>query len=335
MKNYKKFTFPKSKTYIIAEVGSNHNGSVKLAKKIIINAKKAGADAVKFQTFTCKSLYSSVFLNSNKKLKRDVEKFSLNFNEFKTLSKFCKKLGITFCATPFSVHEVDFLINLNVPFIKIASMDLNNYSLIEYIAKKKIPILLSTGLSTIFEIKKSINIIKKNNCHFALLHCVAEYPPSDNFINLPKIKYLKEKFNCTVGFSDHSIGIPMALSAVANGAAIIEKHFTYDKKLPGWDHSISADFLEMKLICDYSQRINKATKFQGINVVETKSKIQSFRRSLVASRLIFKGEVITKDLLNFKRPGTGFSLDDLKKILGKKAKKNISYDTIIKKNFLC
>jgi len=317
--------------YIIAEIGSNHNGSVNLAKKIIFQAKKNGADAVKFQTFTKESLFSSVVFKNNKKLRNEVFKYALDFDQFYEIKKYCDSLDITFSATPFSKSEVDFLVkDLNVCFIKIASMDLNNYLFIDYIAKFNIPIILSTGFSTIKEISKALNIIKKNNNrNIILMHCVGEYPPKDEIINLPKIKFLQNKFSCTVGFSDHSLGIPISLAAISLGARVIEKHFTINKKLVGWDHSISLDPRELNLLVKESRRIILAIQNKGVKVVEKKEKINFFRRSIVASRLINKGEKINHDMLDYKRPGTGLSPENSKKVIGKFASKNIKKDDLV------
>lgn len=317
--------------YIIAEIGSNHNGSVNLAKKIIFEAKKNGADAVKFQTFTKESLFSSVVFKNNKKLRNEVFKYALDFEQFYEIKKYCDSLDITFSATPFSKSEVDFLVkDLNVCFVKIASMDLNNYPFIDYIAKFNIPIILSTGFSTIKEISKAFNIIKKNNNrNIILMHCVGEYPPKDEVINLPKIKFLQNKFSCTVGFSDHSLGIPISLAAISLGARVIEKHFTINKKLAGWDHSISLDPRELNLLVKESRRIILAIQNKGVKVVEKKEKINFFRRSIVASRLINKGERINHDMLDYKRPGTGLSPENLKKVIGKFASKNIKKDNLV------
>jgi N-acetylneuraminate synthase len=302
-----------------------------LAKKIIFQAKKNGADAVKFQTFTKESLFSSVVFKNNKKLRNEVFKYALDFDQFYEIKKYCDSLDITFSATPFSKSEVDFLVkDLNVCFVKIASMDLNNYPFIDYIAKFNIPIILSTGFSTIKEISKALNIIKKNNNkNIILMHCVGEYPPKDEIINLPKIKFLQNKFSCRVGFSDHSLGIPISLAAISLGARVIEKHFTINKKLVGWDHSISLDPRELNLLVKESRRIILAIQNKGVKVVEKKKKINFFRRSIVASRLINKGEKINHDMLDYKRPGTGLSPENSKKVIGKFASKNIKKDDLV------
>jgi sialic acid synthase SpsE len=322
----------KKRPFLIAEIGSNHNGSMKLAKRMIISAKKSGADAVKFQTFTVSSLFSKIVFHKNEILKKEVEKYSLREKDIIFLSKLCKKNKIIFCATPFSNNEADFLINkIKVPFIKIASMDLNNYPFVEYLAKKKIPLLLSTGFASIKEIETAILIIRKYHKKIALLHCVAEYPPSDQILNLKKIEKLKKKFSVPIGFSDHTIGTSISLAAVALGAVIIEKHFTTNKKLKGWDHSISADPAEFSFISKESKKVFKAIENREFEVVESNKKKLIFRRSIVASRNIYKGEIINSSMISFKRPGTGIPPSEISSVIGKKVKRNIEFDTLIKK----
>jgi len=313
--------------YIIAEIGNNHNGSLSLAKKMITQAKKSGANCVKFQTFSTNSLFSKKSFNNNLQLKRDSNKYTLKLNDFVKLKKFAKNKNIDFTATPFSTTEVNFLIkNLKVKLIKIASMDINNYPFIEYISKKKIPVILSTGLGSENEIKKAISILKKSKVKFAILHCISEYPPKIKKLNLNRIPHLKRKFKVPVGFSDHTIGTHSSLIALTLGASVIEKHFTLNKNMKGWDHSISANPTELKIITKFSKDINKRLGTNKIYRVETKKNTTQFRRSIVASKKITKGKKILFSDLNFKRPGDGLEPLHWKKIVGKYAKKTIEYD---------
>ena len=327
-RNFKNlFNKKKSKPYIIAEIGNNHNGSVSLAKKLIIEAKKSGADCVKFQTFSTHSLFSEKSFKNNKKLKNDSDKYTLKINDFKNLKIFAKKNKIDFTATPFSKQEVDFLIyDLNLKFIKIASMDLNNYPLIEYIAKKKVSVIISTGFGSKDEIKQAISILKKNKVKYIILHCVSEYPPKEEKLNLMRIKELIKLFKCPVGFSDHTIGTMASTTALVLGAKIIEKHFTLDKKMKGWDHSISSNPLELKMICDFSKIVKKILGKSKITRVEKLKNSKIFRRSIVAANNLKKGKKILFNDLNFKRPGDGLDPIMWKKIIGKRLKNNISYD---------
>ena len=327
-KNFNKIFKNKNDTpYIVAEIGNNHNGSLSLAKKMITKAKKSGADCVKFQTFSTNSLFSKKSFNNNLQLKKDSNKYTLKLNDFIELKKFAKNQNIDFTATPFSTTEVNFLIKrLKVKLIKIASMDINNYPFIEYISKKKIPIILSTGFGSENEIKKAISILKKNKVKFAILHCVSEYPPKIKKLNLNRIPYLKKKFRVPVGFSDHTIGTDSSLIALTLGANVIEKHFTLNKNTKGWDHSISANPIEFKIITEFSKDINKKLGTNKIYRVETKKNTNLFRRSIVANKKINKGKKILFSDLNFKRPGDGLEPSHWKKIVGKYAKKTIEYD---------
>ena len=313
--------------YVIAEIGNNHNGSINLAKKLIIQAKKAGADCVKFQTFSTESLFSKKSFLNNKKLKLDSDKYTLSLDSFKILKKFSTKNNIDFTATPFSNFEVDFLVDkLNLKFIKIASMDLNNYPFIDYISKKRIPIIISTGFGSKNEIEKAVRLLKKNRAKFILLHCVSEYPPIEKNMNISRISNLEKKFNCPVGFSDHTIGTLTSITALALGAKLIEKHFTLDKKMKGWDHAISSDPKELKEICNYAKKIKIILGTKEIFRVESKKKSIIFRRSIVAAKHLSKGKKVFFSDLNFKRPGDGLEPDKWKQIVGKTLKRNIKYD---------
>ena len=315
------------KPYIIAEIGNNHNGNFNMAKKLIYEAKRSGADYVKFQTFSTNSLFSENFLKKNKALKTQSDKFTLKLNQFQNLKKYAEKIKIGFTATPFSFEEVDFLTDkLKLKLLKIASMDLNNYPLIQYIAKKKVSIILSTGFGTKSEICKAVSILKKNKIKFSLLHCISEYPPNFKNLNLNRINHLKEFFSVPVGFSDHTIGTDASISALTLGANIIEKHFTLNKNLKGWDHSISANPSELKTICNFSKKIPEILGKKSIYRVESKKNVIQFRRSIVAARNIKVGERIKMSDLNYKRPGDGLDPIFFEKIIGKKLKKSLNVD---------
>lgn len=330
--------------YIIAELGSNHNGDMKLAKKLIMRAKEAGADCVKFQSWSKDTIFSkkvydqNCFLTDDYRNRTDytleqiVEKFSISEKDLFEMKKFADEAGIDCVSTPFSKREVDFLINeLKVDFIKIASMDVNNYPFLEYIARKNLPILLSTGLSTLGEIDKAIQTIENaGNNKIIILHCVSLYPPKDTQVNLNNIDTLRSAYPYPIGFSDHTIGFSIPLAAVAKGACIIEKHFTLDKNMFGWDHKVSADFEEMKIIVSESKRIHKALGSYRRVVNEDIERIKAFRRSIVATRKIKKGEIFTEDMITFKRPAEGIEPGYMNFIIGKTAKRDIEYDEIIR-----
>lgn len=332
-----------AKPYIIAEIGANHNGDIELAKQIIDKAIECGADAVKFQSWTptsliCKEEYdrNQVYTDSPKKhfgsLKEMVEKYYLREEEHFELKKYCDTKGVDFCSTPFSKEEVDLLMKLNVPFIKVASMDMNNLELLKYMAKQQKPIILSTGMSTLAEIEKAIEVIEgEGNNQIVLLHCISIYPPAYEDINLNNIPMLEKTFGYPVGFSDHTIGTSIPLAAVTLGSCIIEKHFTLDKDMPGWDHEISADPSELKVICEESKNIVKSLgSFKRIVSEAEKEKLKKFRRSIIIARDMKKGEEIKLEDLGFKRPGTGIRPDEVKYVIGKKLMRDTEKDEILK-----
>lgn len=334
-----------SKPYIIAEIGANHNGDMTLAKQMIKQAKECGVDAVKFQSWNPDSLIANEEYERNQSyndgdggkkhfgsLKEMVEKYYLRENQHFELKSYCDEVGVSFCSTPFSIKEVDLLEECDVPFYKIASMDINNYQLLSKVGEKKKPIILSTGMSTIGEIDNALNLLfKKNANEIALLHCISIYPPLYEDIHLNNIQMLRQTFGLPVGFSDHSIGYSIPLAAVAIGSCIIEKHFTLDKDLPGWDHKISADPEEMKIICQESENIIKSlgSFTRTVSKAEEEKKIK-FRRSAVTKSNLKAGHIITIDDIDFKRPGSGIQPDELKYLLGKRIKNKLEADQLIK-----
>lgn len=333
-----------NKPYIIAEIGANHNGDLNLAKQLIDQAAAAGADCAKFQSWTKNSIFAKQVYEENYFLADDyrerddytleeiVEEFSLGKEEFIELKKYCDEKGIDFGCTPFSKEEVDFLIDeLKLPFIKIASMDLNNLPFLEYLASKQVPLILATGLSQMSEIDEAIRTIEKFHSNIILLHCVSNYPPLDEHVNLRNITMLQDYFKpYSVGFSDHTIGVEIPLASISLGAAVIEKHFTLDKDMFGWDHKVSANYNDLVQIVQGSKRIvealgsyrRKLTKFD-------EEKIPAFRRSIVAAKEIPQGKVIELNDLDFKRPGTGIQPKYINFVIGKRAKKTIQFDKVI------
>lgn len=331
--------------YIIAELGSNHNGDMSVARRLIDSAKSVGCHCVKFQSWTKDTIFSRKVYEDNYFLKDDyrnrddytleeiVEEFSISEKELAEMSVYCKEVGIDFASTPFSKQEVDFLADvLNVTFIKIASMDLNNYSFLEYIAKKGLPVVLSTGLSTLSEIDRAIQVIEDaGNKEIIILHCVSVYPPQDDQVNLNNIDMLRLNYpDYPVGFSDHTVGTVIPLAAVTKGACIIEKHFTLDKNMFGWDHKVSATKEEMFEIVEGGKRIVKALgSHRRILSGDEKEKIPAFRRSIVAARTIPEGKVIELEDLDLKRPGTGIETQYINMIVGRTAKRTIPFDEML------
>ncbi len=331
------------KPYIIAELGANHNGDMALARRLIDAAKKSGADCVKFQSWSKDTVFSKKTYDENYFLADDyrertdvnlekiVENYSISESELLEMKKYADNIGIDCSSTPFSRSEVDFLVDrMNAQFIKIASMDLNNYPFLDYIARKKKPIILSTGLSTLSEIDLAIQTIENaGNNQIIILHCVAIYPTKDLDVNLKNIDTLSKIYPYPVGFSDHTLGSCIPLAAIAKGACLIEKHFTLDKDMEGWDHKVSATPDEMKVIVDGSRRIHDALGSERITRVESQERLDSFRRSIVAAKDIKKNDVITEEMIDYKRPGTGLPPEAVSYIVGKKAVRNIPYDEII------
>jgi N-acetylneuraminate synthase len=335
--------------YIIAELGSNHNGDMELARKLIVAAKESGAHCVKFQSWSKDTIFSrktyedNYFIADDYRSRKDhtlesiVEAYSISENELMEMKEFAVSVGIDCTSTPFSPKEVDFLVDrVKAPFIKIASMDLNNYPFLEYIAKKGKPILISTGLSELHEIDKAIRTIENaGNSQIIILHCVSTYPPKNEDVHLNNIDSLRTIYpDHPVGFSDHTLGFEVPLASVVKGVCVIEKHFTLDKNMEGWDHKVSATPEEMKIIVEGSRKIHQSMGSTRIMVTESREKLESFRRSIVTKREIKAGEVIRREDLDFKRPGTGISPEYLDYVVGRTAKVNLQFDKPIEKQDL-
>jgi N-acetylneuraminate synthase len=338
-----------SKPYIIAELGSNHNGDMDLAKKLIKAAKEAGADCVKFQSWSKDSIFSKKTYEDNYFIADDyrnrtdhtlasiVEAYSISEEELVQMKKFADELDIDCSSTPFSKHEVDFLVDvLKSPFIKVASMDLNNYPFLDYIARKGKPIVISTGLSELYEIDKAIRTIENaGNKQIVILHCISIYPPQDHQVNLNNIDTLRTLYpNYPIGFSDHTLGITIPIASVVKGVCLIEKHFTLDKNMPGWDHKVSANPEEMKMICSEVKRVQEALGSTRIQVQEKPDRIESFRRSIVTTRAVKAGDVIKREDLDFKRPATGVAPEYLEFVVGRVAKVDLELDKPVTKDQL-
>lgn len=332
--------YKKQKTFIIAEIGNNHEGNFLLAKKLIREAKKCGADAVKFQTFVPELFVSS----KDKKRFLQLSKFQLTYNQFHKLAQYAKKIGIIFFSTPMDVVSAKFLNKIQNIF-KISSADNDFYKLIKTVAKFNKTIIVSTGLTTLSEIKKVEKIIfgiwnkfKKNkNRRLVLMHCVSSYPVPPNQANLNAIKTLANRFkNCLVGYSDHTIGNIAALSAVALGAKFIEKHFTIDKNFSNFrDHMLSADPNEMyKLVNDIRELENLlGNGKKNIQKSEKKNLINLRRKAAVLTK-ISKGKKIEDQDIKWIRSKSGIKNMHENKIIGKRINKNLGKDKIILKNYL-
>lgn len=330
-------------TYVIAEIGANHNGDMDLAIKMIDAAVRCGADAVKFQSWTKDSIFSRQVYEDNYFLRDDyrnrtdytleeiVDKYHIGEYEHIELKKYCDKVGIEFVSTPFSTEEVDLLVDqLNVRFLKIASMDLNNIPFLRYVATKKKPVVISTGLCSMSDVALAVEALQAGGCkEIILLHCVSIYPPEDDQVNLNNIDMLRTCFGLKVGYSDHTIGIVAPIMSIAKGVCVIEKHFTLDKTMEGWDHKVSADPIELRAICDAAHSGYKMLGSYSKVINEDGERRGAFQRSIVAARDIKAGSIITVDDIGYKRPGTGIPPKFYEYVIGRVAKRDIKFDQLL------
>ena len=331
--------------FIIAELSANHNNSIKRTLKLIDEAKRAGADAVKIQTYTADSMtlnsQSKDFLINDKKslwngqyLYQLYKKGSMPLEWHKEIFAMAKKKKILCFSTPFDETAVDFLNKFKVPAFKIASFENNHFPLIKKIIDKKKPIIISLGLTKIEDINDILKIFKKKHYNnFAFLKCTSSYPALASDSNLLTIADLKKKFNVEVGLSDHTPGIGAAVASVVYGASIIEKHFTLDKKSGGLDDSFSIEPDELNNLVIETRRAweSKGKIYYGISKSEKKSLM--FKRSIYSCKDIKKGEKFSKNNLIIVRPGYGILPKYFEEMIGKKALKNIDEAKPIKKNY--
>lgn len=320
-----KFELLKNKTFVIGEAGINHNGKLSLALKLVDKAKEAGVTAVKFQTFKAEAL------DSRKAKVKIFKKLELSKQDFIKLKKYCDKKGLIFLSTPHSPEAIGFLEPL-VPCYKIGSADLTNIPFLEKVASKKKPIILSTGMASLSEIRKVVRAIKKQrNTKIILLQCTTCYPCPLEEVNLQAITTLKKEFGLPVGLSDHTLSTVVPALAVALGAQVIEKHFTLARTLPGPDHAASLTPEELKQMVKAIREAEKALGSPLKKPTKNESKIKKLvRKSIVAKMALAKGTVLKKEMLTIKRPGTGIEPKDLDKVIGKKTKRGLGRDELIK-----
>jgi len=328
--------------YVIAEIGSNHNGDMDLCRRLIDAAADAGADAVKFQSWSEGSLiareeYDRNLAYDDKKkhfgtLREMVRAYQLTPEQHELAQSWCRERGIAFASSVFSPEEADLLDALGVPFYKIASMDVVNLPLLRYVAAKRRPVLMATGMATLGEIEAAVRAVRDaGNDHVALLHCVSIYPPDHESIRLRNIPMLREVFGVPVGFSDHTLGTAIPLASIAMGACVVEKHFTLDKGMKGWDHAISADPDELRTIVDEGR--NVFASLGGPERVVTAAEVEKrerFRRSLVAREALGRGHALAEHDLTAKRPGTGISPAELEYVLGRTLATDVEADHVLR-----
>lgn len=340
---------PNVPVFTIAEAGCNFEGDIRRAKEMIKAAASTGADAIKFQTFIPEKLVTKdapkFWEIPGCVGKTQYEEFEeipqLSFEEYKELKKTADANEIIFFSTPSDEKSADMLQRLEVPIYKIGSMDITHFPLLKHIARKKKPMIISTGASTIDEVKEAVRVIETQSNHqIALLHCITNYPTRVDNVNLNMMKNLMSEFpQYPVGYSDHT-KMPesedILIAAVALGAKVIEKHFTFDKNRPGYDHEISADYSDLRKIIKSIRTVEKAMGAKTKRPIPSEKKARILaRRSLVSARDIPKGITITKEMIAVKRPGTGIEPKFLGKVIGKKAKRNIKEDEVITWEMVC
>lgn len=324
-------------TFIIAEAGVNHNGSIELAKKLIDVAKNCGCDAVKFQTFIAKNVVSKFAkkaqyqienTNNDESQLEMIKKLELSFTDFLELKNYCDIQKIIFMSTPFDLESIDFLASLKMTIFKIPSGEITNLPYLRKINSLKTKVILSTGMANLEEIANALKILQ--DCEVSILHANTQYPTPMEDVNLNAMLTIKNKFNVEIGYSDHTQGIEIAIASVAIGAKIIEKHFTLDKKMPGPDHIASLEPDELKAMVNSIRNIEKAFG-DGIKR-PSKSEINNIeiaRKSIVAKIKINKGEVFTEKNITTKRPALGISPMKWDEIIGSIAQKNYEEDELI------
>ena len=337
----------KNKVTIIAEAGVNHNGSIRIAKKLIDIASDAGSDIIKFQTYKTENLitknapkakYQKKTTNIKETQFEMLKKLELNEKQHEVLIEYCSKKKIEFLSSPFDLPSIDLLKKLNLKRLKIPSSELTNHIYLKKISSFKGEIIFSTGMSTLYEIKNVYDFLIKNGVNkkkISILHCNSDYPTDFNDVNLRSMLLIKKRLNVNIGYSDHSVGSEVPIAAAALGAKIIEKHFTLDKKMEGPDHKVSLDPIELKYmikcIRNVERSLGKSNRILSRNVLNN---IKTHTKSIVASKSIKKGDKFTLNNLTAKRPGTGLHTKFYKRLLNKNSKKNYKVDDLISKKEL-
>ncbi len=327
--------------FVVAEAGVNHNGDLELGRALIREAKRAGADAIKFQTYKAGKLSTRTapryWFEPDDPHGSQYDSFArldlFGESEHRELFRCAREEGILCFSTPFDEDAVEMLEELGSPGYKIASADLTDFPLLERVASKGKPVILSTGVANIGEISEAVEVLRKAGTdEIVLLQCTLQYPCDFENANIRMMLHLKATFpELPVGLSDHTLGIAIPQAAVALGANVIEKHYTIDKKLPGSpDHHMSVDPKDLKQMMHSIRAIEKALGGYEKKMVEAEKPAHSYaRRSIVAARAIPRGTMITRDMLTFKRPGTGVSPKNVVIVTGRTAKQDIAEDMVI------
>ncbi len=326
--------------YIIAEAGVNHNADVNLAIKLVDAAKESGANAVKFQLFKIKEQVSNLAINAPYQRKGSGEEtmiamakhYDLEWNAHYKIRDYCRKVGIDYLSSCCDIDAIDFLVDeLEANAIKISSGEITNLQLLKHASKKNVPIILSTGMASLEEIDIAVNEIKKNyNSTLIILHCVSNYPADEDKLNLNTITTLKKKYGLQMGYSDHSLGNHAAIAAIALGSKVIEKHFTLDKSLPGPDHFMALNPAELKEFVSIIRNTEKMVGKEGKFVSKEEEEMKAiFRRGLISSKKIKKGEKIDYDNTALKRPVLGIDAIYFDQVIGRRVLKDLEVDSPI------
>lgn len=332
-----------SKVIIIAEAGVNHNGSIVLARQLIDAASMAGADYVKFQTFKAEKLasekahkarYQLDQLDEDEGQLKMLRSLELNSAAHIELQSYCREKGIGFLSSAFDEESVDLLDQIGVPFFKVPSGEITNKPYLQHIAGKSKPVIMSTGMAFMNEVKDAIKVLtgsglKKGN--ITVLHCNTEYPTPMRDVNLKAMLALKEELGVSIGYSDHTLGIEIPIAAVALGAKVIEKHFTTDRCLPGPDHKASLEPDELKAMVSAIRNVELAMEGNGIKEPSPSeiNNIKVARKSIHINQELPAGTVIKTDHLIMKRPGNGISPMDIDEVIGKTLIVDLAIDTLL------
>lgn len=330
---------------VIAEVGVNHNGSLKLAKNMVLEAKRAGADYVKFQTFVPEKLvsknavkaeYQKETTGAEESQLQMLQKLSLTEENFVELQRYCNEVGIGFISTPFDLESLNFLETLDLDFWKIPSGEVTNLPYLEAIAHTGRKVIMSTGMCEMEEIKAALSVLEENGTkEIVLLHCNTQYPTPFCDVNLSAMKQIADETGKPIGYSDHTVGIEVPIAAVAMGATVIEKHFTLDKNMEGPDHRASLEPQELKAMVDAIRNIEKCIGNGIKRRTESERKnCEVARKSIVVKIPIKKGETFTSENVTVKRPGTGISPMKWYELMGKKAVRDYEVDEIIEEAYI-
>ncbi len=313
---------------IVAEVGINYDNDFDIAHRMIDLAADAGVDVIKFQTFTADGHISRKASPEQWEL---IKQYELPYERHAELKKHVEQRGCVFLSTPSDKRDVDFLEQLGVAAFKLGSDDSTNYPFLKYIALKRLPMIVATGLCTIGDVYEAVNTVRAtSNEDLVILQCTTSYPAQPQYANLRAMKAMSESLQVLAGYSDHTIGINVITAAVALGAVIIEKHFTYDKNASGPDHNLSADPAELKAIVQAVRETEQAlgSPLKQPTEIE-KDTLISFRKSVVATQDIAEGGTITDEMVAAKRPGTGIPARDINLVIGRTARRSIECDEVI------